>query len=164
VADQHLATYLHDHRAGAVVALELLAHLEKTHAGTDLERFAATLRADIEADKRELEALTGRLNLGSSLTRKATAWLGEKLTELKLRLDDPAHGALHRLEILEAVSVGIEGKRALWRSLATAAETAPRLRGPDYGHLVRRAEEQRQRMEPLRLAAAREALGDPGSP
>jgi hypothetical protein len=36
--------YLNDHLAGSVTALELLEHLEKTHAGTTMERFAAELR------------------------------------------------------------------------------------------------------------------------
>ena len=49
---------------------------------------------------------------------------------VKLRLDDPSGGALHRLEALEAVSVGIEGKRLLWRALAAAAEGTPGLPGP----------------------------------
>ena len=67
----------------------------------------------------------GSAAVAESRTRKATAWLTEKVTELKLRLDDPAGGALRLLEALEAVSLGIEGKRALWRALAAAAEDAP---------------------------------------
>jgi hypothetical protein len=147
--------------AGSVAALELLEHLETAHAGTATGRFAAELRADIVADRQELQALMARLHVSASPPRKAAAWLAEKATELKLRLDDPAGGALRLLEILEAVSVGIEGKRLLWRSLAAAAEGAPALRGPDYGRLEQRAEEQRRRVEPVRLEAAKAALGTP---
>src|SRR5205085_7785795 len=67
MSDQHLATYLNDHLAGSVVALELLEHLEKAHAGTDVARFVAALRADIEADRGELEALMQRLHVSASL-------------------------------------------------------------------------------------------------
>jgi hypothetical protein len=159
MAGKYLATYLNDHLGGSEVALELLEHLERAHAGTPLASFAAELRAEIAADRRELEDLMARLVVAVSRPRKAAAWLSEKLTELKLRLDDPQRGALRRLEILEALSVGIEGKRLLWRALGAAAEGAPELGGTDYGRLERRAEEQRGRVETARLEAAREALG-----
>ena len=61
MSEQHLATYLNDHLAGAVAALELLEHLGKAHADTPTGRFAAELRADIAADRKELEALMARL-------------------------------------------------------------------------------------------------------
>lgn len=158
MADKHLATYLNDHLAGSTSALELLGHLEKSHAGTDTGRFVAALRADIEADQRELEGLIARLGVAASAPRKAAAWLAEKGAELKLRLDDSAGGALRLLEALEALSLGIEGKRLLWRSLAAAAGDVPGLRGTDYGRLEQRAEEQRRRVEAARLDAARVAL------
>ena len=159
MANEHIATYLNDHLAGSVAALELLAHLEAAHKGTAVERFLAELRADVAADRQELEALMGRLHVAESRPRKAAAWLTEKLTELKLRLDDPAGRALHLLEGLEAVAIGIAGKRALWRSLAAAAENAPALQGGDYGRLEQRADEQHRRVEAARLEAAKEALG-----
>ena len=74
-------------------------------------------------------------------------------------MDDPADGPLRLLETLEAVSVGIEGKRLLWRALASAAEQAPSLRGIDYGCLEERAVEQRHRVEAVRLDAAKASLG-----
>jgi hypothetical protein len=94
-----------------------------------------------------------------SAPRKATGWLVEKLSELKLRLDDAGDGALRRLEALETLSLGIAGKEALWHALATAAEEAPELNGLDYARLGRRAETQRAVVERLRLRAAKEAFG-----
>src|SRR5438105_546827 len=99
MAGQHVATYLNDHLAGSVVALELLEHLERAQAGSPVARFAAELRADIAADRGELEVLMARLQVSVSRPRKVAAWFGEKMTELKLRLDDPSAGALRRLEI-----------------------------------------------------------------
>jgi hypothetical protein len=157
MSQEHIATYLNDHLAGSLVALELLVHLESAHKGTDIERFAAELRADIAEDRLELEALMVRLQVSESRTRKATAWLSEKVTELKLRLDDSGDGSLCLLEAFEALSLGIEGKRGLWRALSTVAETAPTLQA-DYEVLIRRAEEQRGRVEAERLKAARRAL------
>jgi hypothetical protein len=46
----------------------------------------------------------------------------------------------------------------LWLALSAAAEGAPALRLVDYATLTRRAEEQRLRVEAMRLQAARRAL------
>lgn len=158
MAGNHIATYLNDHLAGASAALELLEHLEEAHAGTDLGREVAGLRAEVAEDRQELETIMGRLDVGESRTRKASAWLAEKAAQLKLRLDDPAGGALRLFESLEALSLGIEGKRSLWRALAAASEDDPELRVANYEALERRAEEQRLRVETMRLEAARRAL------
>jgi hypothetical protein len=65
---------------------------------------------------------------------------------------------LRRLERLEALALGIDGKSALWQALKAAAELAPELRQMDYEQLVERAQQQRSRVEMLRLQAARVAL------
>lgn len=158
MAGEHIATYLNDHLAGAAGALELLEHLETAYAGTQAGRLAAELRVDVEADRQTLESLMDRLQVARSRARKAAAWLGDKVAELKLRLDDPTGGSLRLFESLEALSLGIEGKRSLWRALATAAEEAPDLQVADYEGLIRRAEDQRSRVETARLEAARRAL------
>jgi hypothetical protein len=158
MADEHLAIYLNDHLAVSVAALELLEQLEEDHSGTPQETFFSVLRADIEADRQELESLMERLNVSESRTRKASAWLAGKFAELKLRLDDPSGGELRLFESLEALSLGIEGKRSLWLALAATAEQTPSLQILDYGRMTQRAEGQRARVETKRLEAARKAL------
>ncbi|HEU4641132.1 MAG TPA: hypothetical protein VFS44_01670 [Gemmatimonadaceae bacterium] len=160
MSDAHRTTYLNDHLAGAVAALELMEHLEKAYGEDDpsMARFFAELRADVEADRRTLESLMDRLHVDRSATRQTTAWLAERAVRLKLRLDDPSGGPLRLLEALETLGTGIHGKVALWCALAAAAERDPALRGTDYDALARRAEEQRARLEAVRLGAARAAL------
>lgn len=158
MAREHIATYLNDHLAGSVGALELLEHLEKEHPDTEVGRLASEVRAEVAADQQVLESLMERLEVTRSRTRRAAAWLGEKAAELKLRLDDPAGGSLRLFESLEALSLGIEGKKSLWQALAAAAEEAPHLRAADYEDLIRRADEQRNRVETARLESARRAL------
>ena len=158
MADDYITTYLNDHLAGSVVAVELMENLETVYAGRPIADFIAKLRADIEVDILELEDLMGQLQISESRTRKASAWLTEKFTQLKLRLDDPAHGDLRLFESLEALSLGIEGKRSLWLALSAAAELSPQLRIADYQRLQQRAEEQRARVEDQRLELARKAL------
>ena len=156
--NEQIATYLNDHLSGSVVALELLEHLETVHADTSLARLLVALRKEITADRQELELLMSRLKITQSLTRKATAWLAEKTTEIKLQLDDPGNGALRLLETFEILSLGIEGKRGMWLALAAASENAVILRSVDYRRFVKRAEEQRQRVEVMRLEVAKKAL------
>jgi hypothetical protein len=156
MSGQHLATYLNDHLAGSTAALELLDHLEKTHTlSSGIGCFVSELRVDIAADRQELEALMQRLRISVSTPRTAAAWLAEKVTELKLRLEDKPRGAFHLFEALEAISLGVEGKRLLWTALAAAAPLAPELEGTDYAYLEQRALEQRQRIELARLETAR---------
>jgi hypothetical protein len=158
MAHEHLTTYLNDHLAGSVVALELLDHLQATHAGSELGAFFKQLSSDIAADRDELQGLMERLEISESRTRKASAWFTEKMTELKLRLDDPKEGSLRLFESLEALSLGIEGKRSLWIALIAAAEQSPSLRILDYERLEERAQEQRDRVENLRIARAKKTL------
>jgi hypothetical protein len=156
---KHLATYVNDHLAGSVVALELMEHLEAAHSDTAIASFLASLRSEVEADRQQLEALAAELAGGESRTRQALAWLGEKAAELKLQLDDSATGAMRLFEGLEVLSLGIEGKRGLWLVLASMARVIPQLRGLDYERLIQRAEAQRDQVEAERLNAARAVFG-----
>ena len=158
MANEHLATYLNDHLAGSVVAVELMENLETAYAETPIADFVNGIRLEVEADQRELQELMSRLEISESRTRQVSAWLTEKLTELKLRLDDSAHGNLRLFESFEALSLGIEGKKSLWLALAAAAESSPQLRLLDYERLQARAEEQRSRVEVKRIELAKVAL------
>ena len=79
-----LASYLNDHIAGAVAALELLADLIETHKGQPLQEFFVDLRRDIEADANVLRKLIGTMPAKESVLRKTVAWIAEKFASLKL--------------------------------------------------------------------------------
>ena len=153
---EHLATYLNDHLAGSVTALEILDRLAEE--ASDLQPFVTGLKRDIEADQQVLVDLMAKLGITQSRFRKAGGWLAERIVEAKLEVDDQSGGLLRRLERLEAVALGIDGKLALWRSLFAASSTDVRLQGPGYGDLIERARQQRENVEALRVEAARAAL------
>ena len=159
MANEYLATYLNDHLAGSVAAIELLEHLEAAYADMEIARFFAELQGNIAAERRELHGLMDRLQIAESRPRKVSAWLTEKFIELKLHLDDSARGPLRLLESLETVGLGIHGKLAMWHALNVAAADFPPLQGlVDYERLAQRAEEQRRRVEVVRLEAAKAAF------
>lgn len=148
----HLWTYVRDHLAGSVAGLGLLDGLIAKFHNTRLGIFAMELRDEIEVDQRELLQLIEELG-GRSRTTEALAWAAEKIGRLKLI---HSNGELATLESLEALSLGIMGKRALWRALSQLDDA--RLRKYDFGNLIRRAEEQYEKVETVRLERARAAL------
>jgi hypothetical protein len=154
----HLATYLNDHLAGAMGAIELLEHLQSWYAGTDIEREAADLLADIAADVQVLKEVMDRLKVTRSVPRRIVGWFAEKAANLKLKLDDPAAKGLRLLESAEALSLGVEGKRLLWTSLSIVLANEEAVRGIDFEDLQRRAVRQREQIESLRLVAAQACL------
>lgn len=153
-----LTTYLNDHLAGSVAALELLDLLYNTSPAGEREHYSR-LREEIEEDQRVLQQTIHRLGGKESRVRKAAAWLTEKLGRAKLRFDDPGDGELRALEALETLGLGIQGKLALWRLLETVAASIPELAPLDLSGLQRRARDQFDRVDRLRLQAARAAFG-----
>jgi hypothetical protein len=150
-----MGVYLNDHLAGSTAALELLAELERQEGPGS---WTSRLRFEIAADRKELEQLMQQTQITPSNARRAVAWLTEKLAELKTRLDDRNGGRLRRLELIEALALGIEGKRALWMALQSVAAEMPALQTVDYPRLIDRATEQRRTVERWRLQAAEDAL------
>jgi hypothetical protein len=158
MSEKHTSTYLQDHLAGSTAAIELLENLEKNSLTGNDKLLIAKLLEEIQADRQELENLMQRWNVSTQTLRSAVAWLSEKALRVKLRLDDFKGDQLGLLESFEIVATGIHGKQSLWQALEAAAVDAERLRGPDYQRLIARAIDQRQRIEELRLKAARAAL------
>jgi hypothetical protein len=156
--DKNIRSYLNHHLAGSVAGLQALEHLEAAEKGTPMARVLSELRAEGTADRHILEELMARLGVSESETQKATAWFGEKVFHALQPLNEQSSGALHLLLTLEAVALGLEGRRALWLALASAAEDSATLQGLNYQTLVQRAENQRDRVELLRLEAAKKAL------
>jgi hypothetical protein len=99
-----------------------------------------------------------RLNIDVSVSRKVSGWLGEKLAYVKLQLDDASNGSMRLFEGLEALALGIQGKRGLWQALAVASAFESELKNVHYDHLIQQAEDQHRRVEVLRLDAAKEVL------
>jgi hypothetical protein len=152
---EDLSDYLNDHLAGSVGALELLDRLIAACEGKPLERFFGDLRREIEEDQAQLKELMGKLGVGESTALKAGAWLAEKLSRSKIELGE---GDIGIFLALEALIIGITGKRSLWRALESASRAIPGLGRLDYSGLEKRAIEQCERVEARRLEIARTAF------
>ena len=155
---KHLVSYLNDHLAGSVSAVELLDHLIAAHEGDALEKFFRDLRDDISADQEVLKKIVQRFKARENVVRKAGAWIAEKVARVKIKASGTKFGDLGLVEALEVLILGITGKQLLWRALNAAIGSSPLLRGIDLTRLEERAIEQIERVETHRLEIAREVL------
>jgi hypothetical protein len=151
-----LQTYLHDHLAGAALAIDLLKALRENHRRDGLDVFAAELLDEILEDHEELKKLSAQIEQHSAGFKEMLARVLEKISRLKFHRASAA--ALGRFEALETLALGILGKEALWSALAEVPD--PRLRDLDFPRLIRRAREQHARVERKRLEVAPLALRD----
>ena len=142
-----LAIYLNDHLAGSTAAMEMVQDLIEAHQGERLEGFLRPLREDIQSDQGELRSLMEGLGVEESKLRKTGAWMAEKASRLKLRVADFGEPNLALLQSLETLSIGIMGKRLLWRTLDATIAAVARKSGSDLLRLERRAGEQFERVE-----------------
>ncbi len=153
---EELATYLHDHSAASDFAVELLKHLHEQHGGEPVGELAAGLLIEVEEDRETLRQIMEKVGAQASALKEATAWVGEKLSRVKLSRTDA--GEAGTFQALETMALGVLGKRALWRALAVIAPADSRLRGFDFEALAARAEAQYARVEEWRLRVAGAAL------
>jgi hypothetical protein len=161
--DKNLKRYLNHHLAASVAWFEGLDDLVSAEKGAPMERALIELKAEALADRRVLEELMARLQVSESEMQKATAWLGEKVGKLFMPMHEQKGGPMHQLLMLEALSLGVEGRRGLWLALSAVSQEFTALQGLDYQVLIKRAEDQRERLERMRVEAARQAL-KPGQP
>ena len=127
IMSDRLSVYLQDHLAGSVLAVELVEFLQDQHANQPLGVFASIMLKKIKSDQDVLRSIARKIGDQGSEVKEAAAWLSEKVARLKLG----AHGksTLGRLEALEFLALGIQGKLALWRALNEVARWDERFRG-----------------------------------
>jgi hypothetical protein len=154
-ASERLHTYLNDHLAGSVAAIELLDDLIEHHSQDRFARTFRGLRDEIQVDQDTLRDLIRKLGAKESAIRKAGAWLAVKFSRVKIGDADDSAGLL---QALEALALGITGKQLLWRSLAAIAPDFPALQGTDFSELEKRAHDQFERVETFRMQLARETF------
>ena len=158
---KELPSYLNDHLAGSVGALELIEHWTKLHEGKPLGDFFRDIKAGIRADQEKLREVMRSLGVDESNVRKAGAWVAEKAGRARLIIAGDEPGRLGLVLTLEGLIIGVTGKKLLWRALATA--NLPQLNGYNFEELQRRAEQQIERIEAERMRAVVEAFAGTNS-
>lgn len=153
-----LRIYLNDHLAGSLAGLELAKRTLSSNDGSALGDYLRDFIAEVEEEREELKKLIEALDFPQDRLKVSAAWVAEKLGRFKLNGQVTGYSDLSRLLELEGLSLGVEGKISLWRSLQQVAGTDPRLAVADLDRLLKQAERQREELEAHRLAAAKIAL------
>jgi hypothetical protein len=154
----HLSTYLNDHLGGSTAGLELAKRAAASNEGTELGVLLSRFAGEFEEERSSLKSAIEAIGSHPNPAKVAAAWVGEKAGRLKPNDQLIGYSALSRMIELEGLSIGIEGKRLLWRALAERND--PRLAGFDFTALAEQAARQREELEPFRLAAAASAFDD----
>jgi hypothetical protein len=162
--DDRLSIYLNDHLAGSTLGVSLARRVAGSNRGTSYGAVLETIAQEIDEDRAALLDVMERLSVGQDRLKVALAWGAEKAGRLKLNGELLGYSPLSRLEELEALSLGVEGKLGLWRALRHTLGSDPRLEGVDLEELVARAQSQRRRLERQRMSAAAEALASQHPP
>src|SRR6266566_9983952 len=89
---KELDSYLNDHLAGSVGALELVAHWKHLYKGKPLGAFFADIEAEIQADQDTLRDLMRTFGIEESSVRKTSAWAAEKIGRMRFMIagDEPS--------------------------------------------------------------------------
>lgn len=157
--DTLLGIYLNDHLAGATAGTQLAERLGKAETdwsgGEALQRIAV----EIKEDRQSLLDLMAGLGVPVRHYKTWAAWAAEKVGRLKLNGRVLARSPLSRLEELEILRLGVEGKAAGWRTLREWAEKDGRIDKGRLDTLLGRADQQVEQLEELRVRAALEAFG-----
>ena len=153
-----LDSYLNDHLAGSISALELIAHWVKVHKGEPLGSFFAETEREIKADQDTLRDVMRALGVEESKMRQAGAWAAEKVGRARLIIAGDEQGSLGLVLTLEGLIMGVTGKKLMWRSLAAAK--LPELNDYNFDEPQRRAEQQIERIEAERIRAVSQTFAE----
>lgn len=154
-----LGTYLNDHLAGATAGVELAEKLSSEYASTTHGSFLSELARDIKQDHVTLEGVIDRLGIEKDPIKDTAGWVMEKISRIKLSDTLTGDADLKRLLEFETLSIGIEGKRMMWRALKEVSDDYAELAAADLDGLAKRAESQRTTLEEHRLQVVKGALG-----
>jgi hypothetical protein len=147
LGEDDLSVYLNDHLAGATAGVKL------AHRAVD-----GAIAAEIEEDRATLIEVMDRLGVRQDPVKVALGWAVVQGARLRFAAELLGHASLSRLEQVEALALGVDGKLALWQALNRTHGSDPRLAGLDLEELIARARSQRRRLERLRMRAADEAF------
>lgn len=156
-----LHTYLNDHLASSVAAIDLMGRIANAHAGTPLGNTLARLQGEVSVEQATLRTLVEDVGGTESAAARAVAWAGEKISRLKIGPGEHDASGLKLLEALEALALGFWGRGALWRTLDRVRQEAPLPGTIDFAALARQAATQLDELEVVRLEAGLVALTSP---
>lgn len=154
-----LSIYLEDHYAGSCAGVALVGRIAGRHAGTDFAPDLRWLAAQVEADQQSLLAIMGRVGANPVKYKNLLAMAGERLSRLKPNGRLFRNSPLSTVVELQAMQLGVYGKRCGWQDLRALVEDVPALDADQLDELIRRADEQIARLTDMRDKAVVRVFG-----
>ncbi len=109
-----LIAYLRDHLSGSDVAIRVVQRLGSTHQGSEDGRLFRRLSQELEEDRSVVRSLLTLLGASGRSLKRAAGYASGAVLSVTAG-GEP--GDLSLLRTLEALAVGVQGKRCLWRAL-----------------------------------------------
>jgi hypothetical protein len=159
---KYLVTYLRDHLAGSEAGLRRFQAAAKKNEGTPLGRFLDKCVAELLDEREVLRTVLKAAGGTPPLIKQPLAFVGERMARLKPNGHLLRYSPLSRLEDLEALRLGVEGKMCMWRAMYELSRREPKLNVADFEALFLQAEQQAERLERFRVQAALLAFGERG--
>ena len=152
-----LGIYLNDHLAGATMGVELFRRANGSAHGS-VKTQLQELTAEVERDRESLLTLMGTLGVPVRRYKVLGGWVLEKAGRFKPNGRVLRRSPLSDLIELEGLLLGVQGKAAGFRTLRRLADTDPRLKATHLDELIKRAEQQADTLEQLRISTAARVL------
>ncbi|WP_409180200.1 hypothetical protein F9C11_27210 [Amycolatopsis sp. VS8301801F10] len=156
--DTLLGIYLNDQLAMGLAWRELARRAARGNRGTEFEVPLREVASAIAEDVRTFRGIMQAVPVRANPVKAGIALAAERLGRLKPNGRLTSYSPLSRFWELEALAMGIEGKKILWTTLRDAAHLGNRLADVDFDALLVRADRQRDLLEPARVRAGEEAF------
>jgi hypothetical protein len=145
---QALIAYLRDHLSGSDMAIRVVHRLSSTHQATEDGALFRRLSEEFEEDRSVVRLLLTRLGASGRSMKRAAGYASGALLSVTA---GGAPGDLSLLRTLEALAVGVQGKRCLWRALQNL-RTLSTIQGMNFVELEAKAVRQWEAIEERRRA------------
>ena len=111
---QALIAYLRDHLAGADLAIRVVRRLGSTHERTEDGRLFRRLSQEFAQDRSFVRTLLTELGASERSLKRVAGFASGTVLSVTA---GGGPGDLSLLRTLEALAIGVQGKRCLWRAL-----------------------------------------------
>lgn len=146
---QALIAYLRDHLAGADTAIQVVRRLRSTHDGTEVGALFRRLSKELDEDRAAVRTLLMQLGASGRSIKRAAGFASGTVLSVTAG-GEP--GDLSLLRTLEALAVGVQGKRCLWRALQNLRSGPSTIDGMTFVEFEAKAVRQWEAIEERRRA------------
>jgi hypothetical protein len=146
---QALIAYLREHLSGSDLAIRVVRRLGSTHGGTEDGTLFRRLSTELEEDRFVVRSLLMQLGASERSIKRAAADASGAVLSTTAG-GEP--GDLSLLRTLEALAIGVQGKRCMWRALQSLRTLPSTVDGMTFVELEAKAVRQWEAIEERRRA------------